>query len=733
MELLQERVPQLETEVESLKLSLEGITSEKNNTIEKLKSDLKSKINEITNLQVDLSAKEKLYEDLLIQRSELQSDVDEMKMRLIQLENIEADFIKKEDEVKVLMEKIENLEDQLDFKKEEIEARDHEKEIIALEHNKLKEGIKSIEGLSQQIESLKSNSLQKDDLIVKLEKEISAYAQKEKTFDEKLQGLEDKIPNEEYNHIIEELQETRQELSNKMISYEKCRLELIDQEKEIHNLQSQLVGKDRTIKEITEDSTSLHGALSSIQNKMQESGNFVDLSKKLKDEQTKNETLSNEIKKLKKNAERIENSSSPKPMSFDEITEQVEKELNYSAQLDSNILKAIESDDLNSDEDNTHRHNVQELLRQSGDIDEEFKELRSNLESEMRRRKELSRMNSEILSELQEFKQKYDSARINCTKIQILLDQEKKNSSSIQQQDSNIIEAMRIRLEAAIDNESELTRQIDDERSKSERLSTQVQKSSSFHSMPLLKSPAESPRKFKEFESDVVARLQSDIKFLTAQNERERERVQDLQRVLERERHRFDKESTDRKEYGERIKNEINRVIKEKEDLQAEFDHVQERFQLANREIEGLESRLSSYQGFDSSRKTRGISDIDSSEKERSRLHETVYLLRGDLERGAQREAKLAESLARECSGDGQVPEFFLHKLKETNDLLVENSKENRDMAKTLAFLTEERRALQCKVAQLESSHGIIPRDDLEERVSFFFLLNTNLNQFNLI
>lgn len=684
MELLQERVPQLESEVESLKLSLEGITSEKNNSIEKLKTDLKSKIDEITNLKVDLSAKEKLYEDLIVQRRELQSDVDEMKMRLIQLENIEADFIKKEDDFKVLREKIENLEDQLDFKKEEIEARDQEKEIIALEHNKLKEDIKSIEGLSQQIEIFKTTLTQKDDLIVKLEKEISGYSQKV--------VVENKIPNEEYNHIIEELQETRQELSNKMISYEKCRLELIDQEKEIHNLQSQL--------------------------NITESGNFVDLTNKLRDEQIKNETLSNEIKKLKR-SDRIENSSSPKPMSFDEITEQVEKELNYSAQLDSNILKAIESDDLNSDEDNTHRQNVEELLRQSGDIDEEFKELRTNLESEMRRRKELSRMNSEILSELQEFKQKYDSARINCTKLQILLDQEKKNSSSIQQQDSNIIEAMRIRLEAAIDNESELTRQIDDERSKSERLSTQVQKSSSFHSMPLLKSPAESPRKFKEFESDVVARLQSDIKFLTAQNDRERERVQDLQRVLERERHRFDKESTDRKEYGERIKNELNKVIKDKEDLQGELDHVQERFELANREIEGLEIRLSSYQGFDSSRKIHGISDIDS-EKERNRLHETIYLLRGDLERGAQREAKLAESLARECSGDGQVPELFLQKLKETNDLLVENSKENRDMAKTLAFLTEERRALQCKVAQLESSHGIIPRDDLEERVSCF-------------
>lgn len=101
-------------------------------------------------------------------------------------------------------------------------------------------------------------------------------------------------------------------------------------------------------------------------------------------------------------------------------------------------------------------------------------------------------------------------------------------------------------------------------------------------------------------------------------------------------------------------------------------------------------------------------------ERERDSLLEKVTVLRGDIERGAQREAQLTDALVKEHSGDGIVPKQFLQKLAN----IAENTKDYRQMAETLQFLTQERHALQQRVDELELRNRAFNRDELEKRVS---------------
>lgn len=106
-----------------------------------------------------------------------------------------------------------------------------------------------------------------------------------------------------------------------------------------------------------------------------------------------------------------------------------------------------------------------------------------------------------------------------------------------------------------------------------------------------------------------------------------------------------------------------------------------------------------------------------------------MSILQNDIERGAQREARLTESLAGVAgysvqnqqlnNNNSLVPQQLLNKLKEMNDNLSENVQENRQLSQTLHFLTDERQMLQKRLIDLEQN--CIDRDELEERANHLF------------
>lgn len=677
-------VPILEEEVESLKISLESVTNEKC----LLKEELQSKTDDALNLNLDLQAKNKLLNELISEKKQLQAEFDDMKFKLNKLGNVQPEIDHLNEQLMERDNAIAAMHDKLDEKGRQCEELlgkiDKLKTTSALNEQLMEQ----IDLYGQQIQSLSKTVSHKEELLTKHDKDLLNYSENEIRYLDRIKTLEEQVLvlNADQNLMKMELEATRNDLYEKMIDYEHNKLELKQRDEQIEEL-----------KDILSDSKSPRSV--------------EDMRIQIRQEQEKNVRLQTELDRLKVIFNRQEHSSSPKPFSLDEIAERVEKELNYSAQLDDNILKAIESDEINSDEDNFER------LGQTA--------------------------TEALMAELNDLKKNFDLERKNCVNLQNLLEKEKKNFELIQQHDAEIMDTMRLRLQSALEQETELLKTLDSERAKCERLTSQLlvyQRTTSRENSLILKSPPDSPRRTQRSDADteLAIRLQSEIKLLTAQNDRERERVNDIERVLEREKHRFEKELMDRKDYGEQMKREMDRVLKEKEQLSLDLEHAQERLILSSREIESLEQRLANLQEVESRRaalrgkerqeSTQNAVDVhelkaklSAVEKERDSLIDKVAILRGDIERSSRREAQLTDALVKEQSGDGIVPKQFLQKLNNMNSLIVDNTKENRQMGETLQVLTEERRALQQRVADLELRNRAFNREELEERAQHLF------------
>ncbi|XP_034108025.1 pericentrin isoform X1 [Drosophila albomicans] len=461
-----------------------------------------------------------------------------------------------------------------------------------------------------------------------------------------------------------------------------------------------------------------------------------ELAARLQATQLRSEELQQQVNALERELERLKNSEhSSKQYSVDEIAQQVEKELNYSAQLDSNILRAIESEEENNLDKKLHQKEVQTDAETSpnngnghGTDDENFTGER------------------ELLNQLEAVRAQLLVERDQTDKLSKELLGEKQHSQEIQEQDVLIIEAMRKRLEAVLDAEDELHKQLDMERERCERLQTQltaIQRAESRRNSLMLKSPTESPRKSPraDFESELCDRLRSELKLLTAQNERERERSADAQRNSERERQRYEKELQERVAYCERLKQEMEKLARDKESAELELEHFNERLTLQANEIQSLETRMVTLQETETRRATTRSrqhqeqaklqaeihelkSKLIAAETTRESLEQKINQLRFDVTRSAQRESKLSEALANANdrlahSTEDTVPVQFMQKMKEINTLLEENTQENRQMAETMQYLVGERIALQKKCEELSAGNnngGNAHVTELEER-----------------
>lgn len=500
--------------------------------------------NKVAELETEIANLKSLLEDKRYLVEQIASDnaniKEQLVAHLVRQEELEQEKKRLEKEIQRLLdlnEALKTLEERLSKKDEESAnfERDYLNKCKELDtvQDRLKESLANIEVYKQQIESQNNVISNKDDLLSKYEKDMLNYAQNESKHIETINKLQCELRDlaehassqtkddyaglkNEYGRLKDILSETEAELTEKMVAYEKCLLDIDEHEKTIYHLNDVLTDSKtaRSVEEIR------------IQ---------------MRQVQDRNQELTEEVKQLNQRLNRNEHSASPRPFSLDEITSRVEKELNYSAQLDSSILKAIESDD--NENDNPEIPNERERLETS-------------------------------VKMLQE---KYD-------RMQESIAKERKGFGTIREQDATCIDTITKRLEAALVQETELNRLLDDERKRTSllvaQLSEQQLQRGMFSGNDLVSSPAASPRRgFKgaDVDTDLVNRLNDEIKLLKSQSERERERSDDLERVLLREKGRFEKELSDRKSYGDSIKQELSKVLQENQILQNDLNQTQNR------------------------------------------------------------------------------------------------------------------------------------------------------------
>lgn len=483
---------------------------------------------EPTQLQDELNKLKSTLENKL----KLVSDVTDENRKLKESLNAEREKLTKD--IDRLTQQIDNLKLKVDTAEEKLTVANEKFESV---NRQLKEEQANNAVIKQQLSSMDNTIKLKDELLSKYQKDLYNYAQNEKIHVETIGRLQRENSDlvdggkptnqqEEIERLKEVLADTEQELSEKMIAYEKCLLDIAEHEKTIFHLNDVLTDS-KTARSVEE------------------------LRIEIRTYRDKNVELKEEIEKLKQKLQRVK-SSSPVPtaideIGIDEITSRVEKELNYSAQLDTNIMKAMESDEINSDNENYY------------DDDN---------------------------TELDALRARCKQLELTIEKLQRTLDTEKEKFSLIHKQDANCIETMTKRLEEAIDSENKLTKLLDEEKAKTAQLSTkmlehQFEKSKlNTSSLSLNDSPIASPRRMQkggELDQELLKRQNDEIKLLKSQLEREKERALDTERTLAREKDRFEKELNDQKSYGDSLRDEVDRIIRENQSLQDELEQTQDR------------------------------------------------------------------------------------------------------------------------------------------------------------
>lgn len=302
---------------------------------------------EVINLKSLLEDKRDLVEQIANENSHLKDQMTELENRHDELQNEKKRL---EVEIQSLLdinERLKVMEKRLTEKDEEAASFEHkyvEKcNELHVNQSKLSEHVANVEVYKAQLESQNKIISNKDELLSKYEKDMLNYAQNDNKQTEMIKKLQAEIHElklssnvadvtvaeyatmkSEHSRLKELLSETEAELSEKMIAYEKCLLDIEEHEMTIYHLNDVLTDS-KTARSVEE----MRILIRTLQDK--------------------NSELTEEVEGLRLSVHRSEHSVSPRPFSIDEITDRVEKELNYSAQLDSSILRAIESDEIASD------------------------------------------------------------------------------------------------------------------------------------------------------------------------------------------------------------------------------------------------------------------------------------------------------------------------------------------------------------------------------------------------
>ncbi|XP_057326171.1 pericentrin-like isoform X3 [Microplitis mediator] len=396
---------------------------------------------------------------------------------------------------------------------------------------------------------------------------------------------------------------------------------MTDKDQEIHHLQEYIKEKDKVIKQMTDDSKSLQRSLETIQNKIKESGNVIELRKKLKEERMFNDELTKMVAKLKHELEILKDESVRQSSEGADIEDMVQRELNLSADLDRKILDAIENDSeeltmsrriehaCNSMSIRPVEQDIEKIMQQYTEIRRKLKQANKLNERLMHEKNELEIEQDifksqimdyenrilEIKSDLDsEFKKNQTSAedlsgqKIIIRDLQLQVQKEKNKSRRMQMEDADIIKELRLRLTTSLEVEKELRDNLSTVRQNYKLLQAK------FNS---LKNTMEPERSANISSSPELQEAEKNDLMMAEKYEkavREIIELQDSLKINEAEKNRYEKQLEIELEERERLLSQITLVESAKEHLEVELKRTKEELKSHRDESKWLKKRLDS-------------------------------------------------------------------------------------------------------------------------------------------
>ncbi|CAL7942546.1 unnamed protein product [Xylocopa violacea] len=706
------------------------------NQLQELKEKLVATSTILNKREADLIALQKLYDEL---QSEFKEMVETLtRDKYFYQEQYEVSRAS-ENKIRKDLEEVENI---LKLRDEEIQEHRNkmqmnEKIIMELnsENNKLKKHMEEneqeqtrkytalLQEKMKELQNFRDAILEKDITIETIQtrnieienenKQLYEFKTKYQLSKQEIKRLTEDLSNQD--QIIKRLEEMA-----KRTSFSGTSSPSNEKDQEIHHLQEYLKEKDKVIREMSDDSKSLHKALETIQNKMKESGNVVELRKKLKDERKLNaelrnvvESLSKELSDLKLPAQRLQDDT--------DIEDMVQRELNLSAHLDRQIMNAIESDA--EDKIKVERQTVQtqspyqqehqggryaELklkLSQANKINEELKKLKDDLEIERGMLKcqiaEYEGRIFQLKSDLTEESKKVakldeelssEKSLVRTMKIQIEKEHRAMQSGHIQ--DSELIEFLQSKLKTSLDNEAKLRYDLSLLRQEHKSMEIQLSlmkdhmQSQKADDLPKLTDLLETERK------KYLSLMESFEKV-----ERDNTELKDTLRKLQAEKSRFEKQLEVEVEEKEKLISSLALVEGIKDHLQTDLRRTKEEVKAREEECEWLQKRIKIMSDTEARRQEQRTSEeneLKALRREINNAREVMTDLEADMK---QSKRELTESVEREM------------KLAETLEAIRERES---DLHKKLSSSKDTEKKLRDMVVELQQDIKACTRRELE-------------------
>ncbi|XP_051157468.1 pericentrin-like isoform X3 [Leptopilina boulardi] len=786
-ELLRQQIQVLDTQLNAIKDEL----SLKSSTLRQREAELVTLQGNLEKLRYELRETiESLTRDKLLFKSQFEmSQVAESKLKkdLEQVENTMKLKIEELDDYKSKIQVNEKI--LMELKNENSKLK---KNIEIIERNKNNDG--TLEEKCQEVKYLSELIFQKDVTIETLEtrnieienenKQLYEYRTKYELFKEEIASCQMEIQRltqglNNRDDIIRRLEEMARRNSFSGASSpsdsNKNNQEYNNKSQEIHHLQEYLKEKDKVIRQMNDDSKSLHRALETIQNKMKESGNVVELRRKLKDEKKMNGQLKESLDKALNELDRLKEEGIQ--LEEEGIEDMVHRELNLSAQLDKQIMDAIESEpEEGAAIRRMEKHSCNSLnikpaaYRQQEKLMEKLNEMKLKLTQSNKEKEEIYRLKDDleieremlrsqveeyenrilqIKSELMEERKKVTNLdeeilrQRNIIKtLNVRIEKEHKNFDISQEQDAELLSALRQKLTASVKNESKLREELNQTRQLMKNLEIQI---NSINREEKVQTNNEQtiPSDLLKQEQEKYLELSEKFENLQTENDELRDNL----KLIEREKKRCEEQLEIAIEKQENFTSKLDLIECEKENLNTDLKRLKAELKMKKEEFEFLQKKLKTMTDAEAKRQQHKSNehgelkklrrdlesnksvlkdletDLEHSKTElrfakdkESRLKEVISDLQNEIQTNQRIQVELSESLKRErITSEKNVPSKFIEMIKELNDNLERVNRDKSVLLEKLNRVREERenfalrvRTLETQLTQKKSSLGTL-------------------------
>uniref|UniRef100_A0A2H1WB22 SFRICE_006999 n=1 Tax=Spodoptera frugiperda TaxID=7108 RepID=A0A2H1WB22_SPOFR len=622
---LQQLVSEKNQQIDSLNQHLDRLDdlqrclNDKTEELDNLKEAFEEKSNEVFNLQDTVDALHRDISKLNEDNDKLNTHNKDLKLKLTKLEkeqenasmklqsneselarvnSLNSELTTKIDELKLLTDKLKDKETEIEILHEDINAF-HEEIASLKEQLKMVSRSPSPRNKSgDERKSLDRQASSDKKQLAKIRKQISLL-QHELDFNKK-----------ELNDKAFELAKAKLDVTELRNNLSQANKQTSDKELDNAQLRQHADSLQRDIMQHVAEKEQLAERLQAVEDRMREESNVGELKNKLRQKVERCQELEVELENLRELVDRLRVSpprsappQSGRALSARSPTAELERalrdQLDYSHTLDEDIMEQILSASSDEREDiprlalNTskssssiHSSSSDRLNRLRTENDKLTMQV-NNLEARLKDKDaliaELNRVRDKLVQDWQTCKLRFEAERDNAGRLQLLLDTHKQTADSLQSQDSNMIQILKKRLEAAMQSELELQQREQDARARLAQLQRQALDTNDPKHAQL------------QHEMENNERLKGEVSLLKSKLEVERTRYTDLQAMLDHSRLQYERELNARNEQCAALKGELAEIKRLKHDAGVQLLRSKELINTQSTTIAELERKLASY------------------------------------------------------------------------------------------------------------------------------------------